>query len=676
MRSIGLSLAASIVALVSATSVVAEAQQSPAVAAQSASENAVSDDSRFALEAILARLRVEDRESRREAAEQLQRLEPSDVPAIRQRLLSQLGTSHFNVHAAMVRAIRAVTGGRENAEFDLLQALINYSPRGPDIDIATERIALATALGAIKTPDSGRALVAFGLSHNRIFRLATIRIARNQLKLYVVPALIELRRPTEDTRLYIRQVREAVRCVTPGQSVQTRDNALLAEILRAWGSVRQQDAMVVITSYVNSDRVQVREAARWAIAQFGRDSINTLRNVYETFVGEDPNPLWGWERISRELYAAYDRRKSDEVRAALDAGLAAAREGRNDVMLERFEWVLARHPLFERRGEMVEPLVRYARTLERSDVGRAAVLYRMALRVDPEGPKASQIRGAILFLEAERALARGVADPELYRAAVLADPTHQRARAQFDAVAQVEVLKSRRRRRAIGAAGLLVVAAASAGVLYNESKRRSPKKKPKAKAVAKAPPPASDVSKGGDEAPVVAKDATESVSATSTPPVEVTDSGAASSVVPAESTAPSAESLVETESASAAKAVSGRDDGITETPAKEPSAAAVVVAPEPAPAVAATAPPSAEGGVEASNERESATTSGERETAEASAPPSAERTQPDSGDEGEEPPEEPAAPRRRSATRSREPGIIDLLVSVAGGTKKSKKRRP
>jgi hypothetical protein len=601
-----------VAALLALSSAIASA---PAVAQQAppAQEAPVSDDSRYALEAILQRLRAESRESRQEAATQLRRLEPGDVPAIRQRLLSSLGMSHLNVHAAMVRAIRQITGGRENAEYDLLQSLLGYPSRSPDIDVATERVALATALGAIETADSGRALVAFGLAHNRIFRLASIRVAKNSLKLYVVPALIEIRRPTEDQRMYVRAMREAIRCVTPGQSVQTRDNALLAEILRAWGSVRQQDAMVVIASYVNSDRVQVRDAARWAIAQFGRDALNTLRNVYETFVGEDPNPLWGAERVSRELYAAYDRRKSDEVRAALDAGLAAARDGRNDEMLSRFEWVLARHPLFERRTEMVEPLVRYARQLERTDVARAAVLYRMALRVDPDGARASSIRGAILYLEAERALARGVADPELYRAAVNADPTHARARAQFEAVAQVEVLRARQRRRTIGAVGLLAVAAASAGVLYNESKKREKKKKK----AAPAPTAERTATESAGEATVSATDeaSTTTSSIASEAPV-VTDAAVASHTNTADVTAaPTASS--EPETVREARAVSSDSSG--DSPGDPP--------------------------VSASAER----TANDAQTL-------------------EDP--KPAA----TATSSREPGLVDLLVSVASAPPKKKSK--
>lgn len=456
--------------------VLARAQEAPAQ-----NSAVVSDDSRFALEAILARLRTEDRETRTQAVDALNALEVSDVPAIRQRLLSNLGMSHFAVHAAMVRAIRNVTGGRENADYDLLNALLNFPARSPDMDVATERIALATALGNIKCADSGRALVAFGLAHNRIFRLASIRVAKNQLKEYICPAVIEFRRPTEDARMYLRAVREAARRVTPGECVQTRDNALLAEVIRAFGAVRQTDAMAVVANYVNSDRLQVRDAARWAITQYGRDAINTLRTTYETFVGDDPNPLWGWERISRELYAAYDRRKAEEVQTALDAGLAAARGGRMAEMLEKFEWVLARHPLYERRAEMIEPLLRYAHSLESSDSAKAAVIYRTALRLAPDGTHAASIRASILFLEAERSLARGVADPELYRAAIEQDSSHARARAQYEAVAQDELMKRRRRRRAIGAAGLMIVGLASISLIATGGKVRKRKKKSPAK---------------------------------------------------------------------------------------------------------------------------------------------------------------------------------------------------
>jgi len=81
----------------------------------------------------------------------------------------------------------------------------------------------------------------------------------------------------------------------------------------------------------------VREAARWAVNQYGRESINALRQAYENYVGERPNPAWGWERMARELYQASDRRRDQEVSQALDEGLAAGSQRRYADMIARFE---------------------------------------------------------------------------------------------------------------------------------------------------------------------------------------------------------------------------------------------------------------------------------------------------------------------------------------------------
>ncbi len=412
------------------------------------------------LEAILSRLRTDNLAVRRAAVRQILELEREDIPLIRARLLSPLGPSYFNVHARMVRAIVASTNGRENAEYDLLNVLVAATPRSPELDVAIERIALARALGGMQSADAGRALLPFAMEHGRIFRQECLRIVRISMREYILPALIEARVSGDDLRNFIRMSREMLRRNTPGDSVQTRDNALLAEIIRAYASLRQPEAIRVTVSFVNSDRAQVREAARWAVSQYGQMGINALREAYENFAGQDANPQWNWERISRELYAANDRRRTEEVTHAMDDGLAAARGGRYADMMGRFEFVLARHPLFERRAEMVAPMVRHARTLESSDAGRAESVYRLALRVDPTGPQSRAIESMLQFLGAERALAQGVADPELYRVALRSDPNNARARAQLESVGQEEFLRSRRRGRTIAAFGLLTLSLA------------------------------------------------------------------------------------------------------------------------------------------------------------------------------------------------------------------------
>ncbi|MEZ4409913.1 MAG: hypothetical protein R3A52_26075 [Polyangiales bacterium] len=410
------------------------------------------------VDALLGRLTDGSSADRAAAAAEVQRsLESDDIPAIRARLLAPTRLDLDRVRGVMVRAVRTVTANRPNAEYDLL-ALLLEQPRSREADFAVERIVLARALGGMRSADAGRALVALSADFNAVFRQEVGRIVRGQLRDYVLPALIELRNPSEGMRIFMRQTRAALRRVTPGEAVQLRDNALLAEVLRAFASIRQPDAVRVVASFVNSDRVQVRDAARAAIQQYGPMAVVALREAYEAYEGHAPDASWGWERTALELYGANDRRRGEEVAARFEQGLRAAREGRHEDMIGHFRYVLARHPEFDRKAEMVAPLVAYARALEASDAGRAEAVYRMALWVEPSGPRSRSLRGAILFIEAERALQRGVADPELYRRVLRVDPANARARSQLDAVAQEEVLRARRRHRVLRALGLLAVA--------------------------------------------------------------------------------------------------------------------------------------------------------------------------------------------------------------------------
>ncbi len=468
----------------------------PAAPAQPAIEASGVGRSGREVDAALAGLTDGTPSARRRAADEaIASFELDDLPALRERLMAPLQGVHLDtLRLKMVRAVTQATAARPNAEYDLLSLLVAL-PRARDTDVAIERITLARAVGRIPTSEAGRVLLAFSAAFNGTFRQEVGRVVRGDLKDYVLPAIIEARGMSEMQRIFVRQLRESLRRVTPGETVQQRDNALLADILRAFGATRQADAMRVVISFVNSDRAQVREAARWAVAQYGRDTIHALRDAYEMYEGRDPELAWGWERVARELYQAADRRRDAEVAARLDQGLAAGRARDVDAMLGHFRFVLARHPTFERRAEMVPALIETARRLEGSDAVKAESLWRLALWVDPAGPRAREVRAAVLFLEAERAMARGVADPELYRAVLRVDPNHEGAKEQVENVEQSGVLGARRRRRLAGAAGILAFAGVMLWALVKgplkpppPAKKRRRKKKTLDPALASSPP--------------------------------------------------------------------------------------------------------------------------------------------------------------------------------------------
>ncbi len=479
LRALALSLAliAPRVALAQDAAAPANATAPGAPTQRSAREEAIGR-SVAEIDALLGGLTDGSPAARRRAADSIiAAIDPDDVPAVQTRLLAPLrGIALDQLRIKMVRAVTTATANRPNAEYDLLSLLIAM-PRSRDTDVAIERITLARAVGRVQTADAGRALLALSAAFNGTFRQEVGRIIRGQLRDYVLPAIIEARNPSEMQRIFLRQLREALRRVTPGETVQQRDNALLADVIRAYGTMRQADAMKVVVSFVNSDRAQVRDAARWAVSQYGRDAIHALRDAFEMYEGRDPDLAWGWERVARELYQANDRRRDAEVSQRLDQGIAAGRSHEVDAMLGHFRFVLARHPTFERKREMVPILIDNARRLESSDASKAEVLWRLALWVEPEGAEARKIRGEILFLEAERAMAGGVADPELYRAVLRVDPSNERARSQLENVEQSGVLDARRRIRVAGAAGLTTLAGVTLWLLVRTlSKRKKPSK--------------------------------------------------------------------------------------------------------------------------------------------------------------------------------------------------------
>src|SRR5262249_52846763 len=147
----------------------------------------------------------------------------------------------------------------------------------------------------------------------------------------------------------------------------TKDNQVLADVLHAYGVVKDLDAVPVILSFVNSDRAQVRAAARAALQAYGQDAIWKLKEAYFQLTGKAANEGWTAAELTKELFDAYDKYRLQEVYAMLDDGLAKQKAGQLADAVAAFDKVLARQPMLDRRGDMVAGYVQYAQTLEESD---------------------------------------------------------------------------------------------------------------------------------------------------------------------------------------------------------------------------------------------------------------------------------------------------------------------
>src|SRR5262249_3783579 len=133
------------------------------------------------------------------------------------------------------------------------------------------------------------------------------------------------------------------------------------DVLRAYGRTRDPDAARIVVSFAGTERSQVRDAARQAIALMGETANWQLRDAYENVVGKRPQRDWSWDRTARELFAELDRLRSAEVSDLFEAGLKAQSDGDLERMRTSFDQVLAKSPLFERRDEMIGGYWQYGR---------------------------------------------------------------------------------------------------------------------------------------------------------------------------------------------------------------------------------------------------------------------------------------------------------------------------
>ncbi len=146
----------------------------------------------------------------------------------------------------------------------------------------------------------------------------------------------------------------------PSEVVQVEDAQVLSDVLRAYGRIQDPDAARLVISFANSERSQVREAARQAVALFGETANWSLRDTYENMVGKKPPREWSWDRTARELFREFDRIRLAELYGHYEAGLEALAEDDLEAARAAFDKVVARAPNFEPRDKLVEAYLRYA----------------------------------------------------------------------------------------------------------------------------------------------------------------------------------------------------------------------------------------------------------------------------------------------------------------------------
>ena len=421
------------------------------------------------LDRMLAPLAGDDMDVRKKAAKAASELGQDAIPAITKKLAELRKASSTSVASAVKQSKEAKTGETS----DLCDALLASAKGDAGAKAALTTAALIRALAHTGTTPAVRQLVKVAGDHNGAFRPEITRQLR-ALGDRSVPALIETRKDSSsELRHWAYNQLEAMGKRIPGDAVQTKDNQVLADVLHAYGAIHDLDAVPVILSFVSSDRVQVRTAARESLTSFGSDAVWKLREAYANLTGKAAPDGWPAADVARELFAAYDRVRLQEVYGLLEDGLKKEKDGKVEEAVAAFDKVLARQPLLDRRAEMVPAYVAQADKLEENDAPAALAMLRKAARIAPEGPRIAQVKAEIAYLEGKDLALRGIPDTEPFKRAIVLDPTHVKARAELSRL-EANVDERQSRTRTVAAAGGVLLVAVI-GILLFGGRRRRPR---------------------------------------------------------------------------------------------------------------------------------------------------------------------------------------------------------
>lgn len=463
------------------------------------------------LDGLLDRLTSEDERARANARTALAEVSPSLVPAIRHRIQDLRGSLDREAAPRVLESARkagrktlkgkgegeAEDGAKkkkkakkdeDDAESgDWLDFLL-ATPHAKDRDWkdVVSLVAMERMLTAIGTTPAVRELINL---HSYFGEMLRVDLQRQILKLRdkAVPALIEARQ--HDAKIVQRWANKQLDILgraIPGEAVASSDTQILADVLRAYGRTRDVDAERVILSFSNSDRIQLREASREAIAAVGEPGIWQLRDQYLSLTGNKAPKEWAWDRLARELFALYDRARLEEVYKLMDDGEAAASAGKIVEAVEAFDKVLARSPLFDRRKEMVKSYVERATQLEEAHRDDALSMMRKALRLDPKGELGKKLEAEIAYLEGAISVDRGAPDKTAFQKALTIDPQHAASKQALAALEDKVVERQSLLPRYAAAGGIGLVALLAMILL---ARRRVPEEK---RPEAPPPPPSAE----------------------------------------------------------------------------------------------------------------------------------------------------------------------------------------
>jgi len=436
------------------------------------------------VDALLGRILAEDAQDREAAVRELLEATAKQVSAIRFRLGAVADNADKEaMKRLLLKTRRELLDKKDDDESEKASAGVDYlarlcekaEPKSEAWRNLATVLSLSRMLESIGSVEAVRGLVDVYARFGEFLRITT-QNALGRLGDKAVPALIEAERhPAEKIAKWAVRELDMLGKGIPSEAVQTQDQAVLADVLRAYGRTRNPDAVRIVVSFANSERAQVREASRQAVALMGEVGTWQLRDTYENVVGKKPPRDWAWERTARELFAEFDRLRVAQVGKFFEDAQAAREKGDLSAMRDNFDKLLAYDPNFEQPSEIAAGYLAFAKAMQDKSRSDAIAALRRVERLDPTLKTATSLR---LTLEAEALEDHGIADSTLLERALEADGQDTRAKA---ALARFERGEPKRSENARFIAAAAIFGAALLSIAFIFLRRPSPPPEPSPK---------------------------------------------------------------------------------------------------------------------------------------------------------------------------------------------------
>lgn len=385
------------------------------------------------LSALFERMRSSDTGERARAVAEMRRDAPGSVAVIKKHLFRGHGARNAEMKVAMREAKRR----GENSKQGVLEGLITIQPShetlGKGAVGALRVLAMLNALDDLDSLAGYKVMMEFSPRHAGVFRheIGRMLVAHG---MKVMPALI-YGRGNADKEIHMFAVKWIRDLGDPLLSEQVKiDNPRrLAQLLEAYASVNDLDAIDVTLALTNHRSSFVRNGARSALRAYGRNALWPARRQYENTFSRVPDNDATVEEVLAELYQHYDKQRLGKSMQLFERGQRLFLEGKLEEMSEVYQEVLKRAPMFPRRGEMAAGFLAYSNTFdtEGEEIRRVAAL-KMALRVaEEESREAKLAKGDLLWLQTERLRRSGLVAPEIYERILALNPEHSGAQAML-----------------------------------------------------------------------------------------------------------------------------------------------------------------------------------------------------------------------------------------------------